>query len=607
MNFSTLNNEALKAEAREDWLKALGLWRQILDLPNITQSENTQALRALGGCQQRLERFDEAIETYRKLLERQPNHTPLLTSIGNCQQRLGQYDEALKTYKKALEQQPNHIPLLTSIGNCQQRLEQFVEALETYKRVLEQQPNHIPLLTSIGNCQQRLEQFDEAIETYKKVLIQQPSHIQALMSTGNCQQRLEQFNEAVATYRKVLNQQPKNIQALMSTGLCQQRLEQLDKAIATYGEILEQQPDNIPAINQLFNSKESGTDNIEFKLDYWRQAYNMNTNNAFALFKIADLLARLRCDNEAQNSYEEGLKITPDSIENLEKLGLLLLRLEKYDMAGSIAERISALDRSSVFAEIIRAEIISQTSEDIINHKNEFKILSSSYEWIFKNKKRPVINNHDYSEVIISPDFERFDTVIIVFAGMANRLMSFPISFFDSFLSYLGVSAIYLKDYSRDAYLSGITQLGDSEKDTIISLRRICKTKKIITLGFSVGGVGAIRYGLELNADHIIGCSTFTIGTRTFIENNDRRALAMIRRLNNTIDQSKLDLLPLVEKNSHSKIHLFFGELNAGDKTQANHLAEANNVELYPIKNHKDHSVIVPFMQSGLLESLCLN
>lgn len=86
-------------------------------------------------------------------------------TYGQLQERGGKTAEALASYQKALELDPNHLLAQLSMGRLYDRQGKFAEALEWYTRAAQQHPNEPAAHNDLGLCLARQGRFaDAAIE-----------------------------------------------------------------------------------------------------------------------------------------------------------------------------------------------------------------------------------------------------------------------------------------------------------------------------------------------------------------------------------------------------------------------------------------------------------
>lgn len=95
---------------------------------------------------------------------------------------------------------------------------------------------------------------------------------------------------------------------------------------------------------------------------------------------------------------------------------------------------------------------------------------------------------------------KNFDKLIIGFAGLPpkNNKNSYEFQFKRSLLfkEDLLADVLLLKDPDRMWYLNGIPGIASNFKNTLTFIRNLCKSyKKVICVGFSMGGYASILYG----------------------------------------------------------------------------------------------------------------
>jgi len=213
--------------------------------------------------------------------------------------------------------------------------------------------------------------------------------------------------------------------------------------------------------------------------------------------------------------------------------------------------------------------------------------------------KRPILVDDEAAEV----QFVRGgrDVVVLVFAGLADRLVM-PLGLFDRYLAALDVSAIYLRDRRRMAYLHGIRGLGRDYDETVEALRQQIQAlgaRTVHTLGNSAGGIGALSYGLDLEAASILGFAT-PCYLRDDADAWDPRAPVFAPRLRALTPPAQRDFRARLEAMAHPpKVELWFGADAADDRRHAETLAGARGVSLHPVAGMEGHGALFALAQEG--------
>lgn len=206
--------------------------------------------------------------------------------------------------------------------------------------------------------------------------------------------------------------------------------------------------------------------------------------------------------------------------------------------------------------------------------------------------------------VICSPSTTA-DCLVILFSGGARRF-PVPLTLLDRFFAGYGVVVVRLVDKNGSFYLDGISELGSSFEESVESLRKIAQgygARKIITFGNSAGGVGALHYGVALNASHILVYSPLTnLSLSFFDQHSDYRSRPEIRKINQVVPEERLDVKDVIENSFfNGQIDIFVGEYCAKDLIHMNYLADLPQVSTHTVKGIAAHTVVAPSLLDGSL------
>jgi tetratricopeptide (TPR) repeat protein len=204
------------------------------------------------------------------------------------------------------------------------------------------------------------------------------------------------------------------------------------------------------------------------------------------------------------------------------------------------------------------------------------------------------------------------ETAVFVFTG-SNDAVSMPLPIFDRYLATLDTTAVYLKDFNRLRFLTGIQSLSENYPGTLAALREMLSglgIKRLSTLGNCDGGFAAIRYGVELGAERIITFGAPTHSPREAATKIEQARNFMKNRLAAKVGAEMMDLRPFLEQRTHtSRIELFYEEEDDRDRIQALHLEGLPGVSLHPQPGLSNHYLLRKLALSredfcGILEDL---
>lgn len=220
----------------------------------------------------------------------------------------------------------------------------------------------------------------------------------------------------------------------------------------------------------------------------------------------------------------------------------------------------------------------------------------------------------------VAVDFSAESEIMVVAcAGFAQKIGLPPFEFFQLLSSVHPVKKIFLRDIYPAWYQRGIIGLADTPQGVVDRLRPLIaeqKTTKLVTIGNSVGGLGALLFGALLDADRVLAISPLTttnLWTRA-VRYNEWRWVRVIYR------QSKRDKLwlrhipwahgwkphtypdlePVLRNHPHPAYHIHYAQNQHTDRVMAERLQAIPNVSLYPY-DYPHHSLIQNLKTSGEL------
>ena len=129
-----------------------------------------------------LEMYEDAAQSYAKLLSMHPKHANANLNMAVCLERMGRWQEAADFFEKAAEAQPDRLDARLGLGISQLHLEKSDAAAESFERVLEQQPEHVTALFGKAVTLQLQWKFDEAARIYQSILAANPEFEECIIN-----------------------------------------------------------------------------------------------------------------------------------------------------------------------------------------------------------------------------------------------------------------------------------------------------------------------------------------------------------------------------------------------------------------------------------------
>jgi tetratricopeptide (TPR) repeat protein len=155
-----------------------------------------------------LERFEEAIVSYDRAIELDPQNVAAYANRGCAFGCSGDNEAAVASHDRALAIEPDHLLAALNRGVALHNLHRHEEALASFDRALAISPNdpgvHSNRATALGS----LGRLDEALACYERAHALNPDFIDAYVNHGMLLKRLGRFDEALACFSRVLAVHP---------------------------------------------------------------------------------------------------------------------------------------------------------------------------------------------------------------------------------------------------------------------------------------------------------------------------------------------------------------------------------------------------------------
>jgi len=149
--------------------------------------------------------YPEAIEMNKYLVEKEGPKGEYYEKIGYSYQKMGKFSEAIEFYKKAELFDSDRLWILKKLGWCSLKLKDYANALKYFEGCAQIQPDDLTIQAQIGQCHLSLKNFEEALNSYSKVLYFQPGNLKVLRPIAYCQFVLGKLDQAEESYRKILS------------------------------------------------------------------------------------------------------------------------------------------------------------------------------------------------------------------------------------------------------------------------------------------------------------------------------------------------------------------------------------------------------------------
>jgi hypothetical protein len=214
----------------------------------------------------------------------------------------------------------------------------------------------------------------------------------------------------------------------------------------------------------------------------------------------------------------------------------------------------------------------------------------------------------------IHVDVERAGaTLLIAFGGLRGKVAGMPVFEFFSLVERedLRAKRIFVRDLRQAWYQRGVDGAGQTVPEVAARLRELAGTSgagRVVTVGASAGGFGAILFGALIGATEVHAFSPQTFVDRRhrvlFLERRFAREIASLRAApppDERFMDLKAVLASVVPGAARCVIH--YPAFNLRDSLHARRMGALPNVELRPYRM-RAHNVIGRLRDDGRLPAL---
>ena len=290
---------------------------------------DVNVLFAKGDALVTLERFDEAIPVFEKILKYRNNSDREIagktyTAIGICYFRKNELDKALPEFEKAREYSDDPI-ILSNLANTYTLTNQKQKALEVYKELYKKEPHNQDLKKIIELLEVELNGKDSLKNSPFNTI--QEAFIQADIYS----QRRE-YGKAIEVYDLITDIMPEQPPAWNKKGYAYYQLGRTEEAIKCFDKALQYNPNS--AYSMFYKSLVyMGLEDYENAQDMIVQALNILPDNSEFLNNYCVILIRLGRNEEAIDIANKALIIEPDSVETYTNKAFALENLNRFEEA----------------------------------------------------------------------------------------------------------------------------------------------------------------------------------------------------------------------------------------------------------------------------------
>lgn len=253
-------------------------------------------------------RFDQAEEIYRRVLEQAPDSPDVLHFLGLLRHQRGYWQEGVDLIQQALLIAPDYMDALNNLGNIQLQTGQPELAEQTFRRVIALNPSFASAYGNLGVALKEMGRYDEAVDMLMKAIDLDPEGAHYYQNLGNALRKKGNYEDAIVYYRKALSLKPYDSETYKNLCRTFYLLGQMDTAIDILDRWLEFDPIDPTALHM--RSAYSGENIPERASDaFIRETFDGFANTFDFVLKRLDYQAPFLVEKALKNIYSNSGQI----------------------------------------------------------------------------------------------------------------------------------------------------------------------------------------------------------------------------------------------------------------------------------------------------------
>lgn len=155
----------------------------------------------------------------------------------------GRYEDALKSYDKALQLQPNNPTVWINRAITLRRLQRCEEAIASHDKALELAPNSTRAWYTKGYTLRSFQRYETALACYEHTLKLDPNAFRTWDNCGSVLKEMGRYEEAIASYDRAVKISPHYANAWNHKARCYAQWGKVELAIECLQKSIELRPE----------------------------------------------------------------------------------------------------------------------------------------------------------------------------------------------------------------------------------------------------------------------------------------------------------------------------------------------------------------------------
>ncbi len=372
----------------------------------------------------------------------------------------GDITAVLAHLEAAVAEDPTNLTVQLKLARTLAKLDRKADAEATYRRILEQNPTHVQARKEISRAEWSRGRRSDAVDHFQAAMAGDPDNPKSNLTLGNQLVGLWRLEEAEAAFRRVIAAEPTNTAALMGLSRCAK------------------------------NRGEEGA-----ALAFLRAASACQPGNREIQFQIK-LLEGDHADHDWKSDLLDAAEVLRAVDSPRDQLFWAARLLLVYGVTDIVKEVLTPMEATSQPA---RRILQMARQLDRLGLSQQAGALSQLFD--------PETEQMNALTGVVERLNPGAETLVLVFTGRVQRAF-LSLDVLHRILRKTGASLVYMRDLERTSFLGGVVGLAADFNGAVDAFRALMAragARRLVTIGNCFGCAGALRYGLALGAEAVLG------------------------------------------------------------------------------------------------------
>jgi tetratricopeptide (TPR) repeat protein len=291
-----------------------------------------------------METNEITLEQLRSEFESDPQNLNKAIQLAQLYCDLGWYNEAIDFFKELAEKNPDSYPLILEYGNTYYKKKDFKGAIEQFTRLTELRIDRIEGWNNLGIVQLQTGDLESARESINKVLDLEPDNAGALINMGNYFHSKGEFDTAISFFERAVEARIDFPDAWFNLGNALLSVNEHERARFAFEKALKYNPEFASAMKNIGYICEKNGE-LDIAESWYSQAILINKADPALRINLGNVYLHQKKFDDARRCYLKAVRLAPNETGGW--MGLRHLSIVKGDLTTFMRATLAILPRLS--------------------------------------------------------------------------------------------------------------------------------------------------------------------------------------------------------------------------------------------------------------------